>query len=198
MTLTMKRLSILMTIFCLITEVSAGVIPEMKFKRLDTREGLSNSMVNSIVRDSRGYIWLGTGYGLNRYDGYRVRTFFSYDQYTTTLRNNRIDEIQESHGGRLWLKQGMNYSLYDPVTETVDRTPARWLNSQGIAGSIENIHLDSQKSYWIKTYEDGFYYFDPEWGFLNIDKKLYGEDNGLYWIDLTELDLELSNGKEMQ
>ena len=157
----MKRLSILMTIFCLITEVSAGVIPEMKFKRLDTREGLSNSMVNSIVRDSRGYIWLGTGYGLNRYDGYRVRTFFSYDQDTTTLRNNRIDEIQESHGGRLWLKQGMNYSLYDPVTETVDRTPARWLNSQGIAGSIENIHLDSEKSYWIKTYEDGFYYFDP-------------------------------------
>ena len=153
----MKRLSILMTIFCLVTEVSAGMIPDMKFKRLDTREGLSNSTVYSIIRDSRGYVWLGTGYGLNRYDGYRVRTFFSYDQDTTTLRNNRIDEIQEGHGGRLWLKQGMNYSLYDPVTESVDRTPARWLNSQGIAGSIESIHLDKDKSYWIKTYEDGFY-----------------------------------------
>jgi hypothetical protein len=51
--------------------------------------------------------------------------------------------------------------------------------------------------------EDGFYYFDPDWGFLNIevrdrDKKIYGEDNELYWVDLTELDLELSNGKEMQ
>ena len=157
----MKRLSILMTIFCLVAEVSAGVIPDMKFKRLDTREGLSNSMVNSILRDSRGYVWLGTGYGLNRYDGYRVRTFFSYDQDTTTLRNNRIDEIQEGHGGRLWLKQGMNYSLYDPQTETVDRSPARWLNSQGIIGSIESIHLDKNKSYWVKTYEDGFYYFDP-------------------------------------
>ena len=156
-----KRLSILMTIFCLVAEVSAGVIPDMKFKRLDTREGLSNSMVNSILRDSQGYVWLGTGYGLNRYDGYRVRTFFSYDQDTTTLRNNRIDEIQEGHGGRLWLKQGMNYSLYDPVTETVDRSPARWLNSKGIVGSIESIHLDKNKSYWVKTYEDGFYYYDP-------------------------------------
>ena len=156
-----KRLSILMTIFCLVAEVSAGVIPDMKFKRLDTREGLSNSMVNSILRDSQGYVWLGTGYGLNRYDGYRVRTFFSYDQDTTTLRNNRIDEIQEGHGGRLWLKQGMNYSLYDPVTETVDRSPARWLNSKGITGSIESIHLDKNKSYWVKTYEDGFYYYDP-------------------------------------
>ena len=44
----MKRLSILMTFFCLVVEVSAGVIPEMKVKRLDTREGLSNSTVNSI------------------------------------------------------------------------------------------------------------------------------------------------------
>lgn len=51
--------------------------------------------------------------------------------------------------------------------------------------------------------EDGFYYLDSELGFCNIevrdrDSKLYGEDNELYWIDLTELDLELSNGKEMQ
>jgi hypothetical protein len=42
--------------------------------------------------------------------------------------------------------------------------------------------------------EDGFYYFDPDWGFLNIIAKEYE----LFWIDLTELDLELSNGKEMQ
>ena len=73
MNLSMKRLSFLMTIICLVSELSAGVIPDMKFKRLDTREGLSNSTVNSILRDSRGYVWLGTGYGLNRYDGYRVR-----------------------------------------------------------------------------------------------------------------------------
>ena len=139
----------------------AAVIPDMRFRRVDTREGLSNSMVNSILRDSHGYVWFGTGYGLNRYDGYRIRTYFSYDKDTTSLRNNRIDEIQEGHGGRLWLKQGMNYSVYDPVTEKVDRQPSRWLNQQGIRGSIESIHLDSGKNYWVKTYEDGFYYFNP-------------------------------------
>ena len=133
----------------------------MRFRRLNTREGLSNSMVNCIYRDSQGYVWLGTGYGLNRYDGYRIRTYFSYDKDTTTLRNNRVDEIQEANGGRLWLKQGMNYTLYDPVTEKVDRTPGRWLASQGIKGGVEHLHLDSKKNYWIKTYEDGFYYFNP-------------------------------------
>ena len=47
--------------------------------------------------------------------------------------------------------------------------------------------------------EDGFYCFDGEYGFCNTEvSKLYGEDNELYWVDLTELDLELSNGKDMQ
>ena len=158
----MRRLFFsLLTMALLPSTVWAGIIPELKFRRLDTREGLSNSTVASILRDSRGYVWLGTGYGLNRYDGYRVRTYYSYDKDTTSLRNNRVDEIQEGYGGRLWLKQGMNYSVYDPVTEKVDRNPARWLNKQGIIGSIESIHLDSKKNYWVKTYEDGFYYYDP-------------------------------------
>ena len=158
------------------SNVSSGVIPDLKFRRLDTREGLSNSTVATIHRDSKGYVWLGTSYGLNRYDGYRVRTFFSYDKDTTSLRNNRVDEIQEGHGGRLWLKQGMNYTVYDPVTEKVDRTPSRWLNQQGIMGNIENLHLDSKKSYWVKTYGDGFYYFDPAKKLLNHIQFGYKDD----------------------
>lgn len=157
----MKRRLTFFFLFILAIVAEASVIPDMRFRRLNTREGLSNSMVNCIYRDSQGYVWLGTGYGLNRYDGYRIRTYFSYDKDTTTLRNNRVDEIQEAYGGRLWLKQGMNYTLYDPVTEKVDRTPGRWLASQGIKGGVEHLHLDSKKNYWIKTYEDGFYYFNP-------------------------------------
>ena len=159
----MKRFYFLLTMLCIgLVMAEAAVIPDMRFRRVDTREGLSNSMVYSILRDSQGYVWFGSSFGLNRYDGYRIRTFFSYDKDTTSLRNNRIDEIQEGHGGRLWLKQGMNYSLYDPVTEKVDRHPSRWLNQQGIIGNMESIHLDSQKNYWVKTYEDGFYYFNPQ------------------------------------
>ena len=172
----MKRLFALMMSCTILAVAGAGVIPDMKFRRLDTREGLSNSMVSAILRDSRGYVWLGTGYGLNRYDGYRIRTYFSYDKDTTSLRNNRVDEIQEGYGGRLWLKQGMNYTVYDPVTEKVDRTPSRWLSEQGIVGSIESLHLDSKKNYWVKTYEDGFYYFDPVTKNLKHLKFGYGED----------------------
>ena len=58
---------------CLSASAATAVIPDMKFRRLDARDGLSNSQINYMFQDSRGFIWIGTSYGLNRYDGYRFR-----------------------------------------------------------------------------------------------------------------------------
>ena len=145
----------------LVPSVAMAMIPDIKFRRLDTRDGLSNSQVNSVLRDSHGYVWLGTQFGLCRYDGYRFRTFYSLERDTMTLRSNRIDKIQEGHDGRLWIDHGMNYSLYDPITEKVERSPSVWLAKQGIKGGVESMYIDSKKNYWIKTYDNGFFYYDP-------------------------------------
>ena len=88
-----------------------NIIPDMKFKRLDTRDGLSNSQVNCTFRDSHGFIWFGTSYGLNRYDGYRMKTFYSNMRDTTTMRDNYVALIMEAWDGKLWLAQSMNYSI---------------------------------------------------------------------------------------
>ena len=139
-----------------------GIIPDMKFKRLDTRDGLSNSQVNCVLRDSRGYIWVATFFGLCRYDGYRCHNFYSYERDTLTLRNNRVDRVMEAFDGKLWLDHGMTYSVYDPVTEKVDRSPSIWLAKQGVTGGVEMLHIDSDKNFWIKTYSNGFIFFDPK------------------------------------
>lgn len=164
--MTRKSFLILLFLLFIVPYTAMAVIPDVKFRRLDTRDGLSNSQVNSILRDSRGNVWLGTQFGLCRYDGYRFRTFYSFERDTLTLRSNRIDEIQEGHDGKLWLDHGMNYSLYDPVTEKVDRSSSRWLAENGIKGSVESMHIDSKKNYWIKTYDNGFYFYDPHRKFL--------------------------------
>ena len=104
-----------------------SIIPDMKFKRLDTREGLSNSQVNCTFRDSRGFMWFGTSYGLNRYDGYRMKTYYSNMRDTTTMRDNYVAFIMEAWDGKLWLAQSMNYSIYDPVTERFERSASREL-----------------------------------------------------------------------
>lgn len=150
-------------------------IPDMKFRRLDTRDGLSNSTINCLFQDSKGFVWIGTSYGLNRYDGYRFRTFYNDPNDTTTLRNNYVDHIWEDSKGRLWLKQGMNFSIFDPVTERVNRNPTTELSKWGIKGGIDRFYIDSGKHMWVKTYDEGVYYFNPETEKLNLIKYGYAE-----------------------
>ena len=153
---------LLATTIMMIAEATAAMIPDLHFRRLDTRDGLSSSQVNCIFRDSKGYVWMATNYGLNRYDGYRIRHFYSYDKDSTTIPSNRVDKVEEASDGRLWMKHDMSYSVYDPVTERVDRNPSLWLNKLGVHGSIEHLHIDSKKNYWIKTIDDGFAYLNPQ------------------------------------
>ena len=169
-------LSAIMLLFCLGAGAASTVIPDMKFRRLDTRDGLSNSQVNYLFQDSRGLIWIGTSYGLNRYDGYRFRTFYNDPNDTTTLRNNYVDLIWEDHKGRLWLRQGMNFSIFDPVTEHVIRNPSTELGKVGIKGGIDRIFIDSNKCIWVKTYDEGMYCYNPKTDKLTLIRYGYGED----------------------
>ena len=148
----------------LVTLLTAAVavagVPEMKFRRLDTRDGLSNSNILALLRDSRGLVWIGTPYGLNRYDGYRIRTFLSSANDTLTLRNNYVDAIMEDGQGRLWLRQGMNFCVFDPTTERADRHPEWFVQKMGVEGGLEYLFIDRDKNLWVKTFETGLWRVD--------------------------------------
>lgn len=142
----MKQLLTLLLLVCsLAVSADSHLIPDMKFRRLDTRDGLSNSQINRIFQDSKGFVWIATAYGLNRYDGYRFRTFFSDATDSTTLRNNYVEDIWEDYEGKLWLRQGMNYCVSDPTTETAVRTPSSLLAEMGIKGGIDRIYIDKKE-----------------------------------------------------
>ena len=173
----MKQLLTLLLLVCsLAADAGKTVIPDMKFRRLDTRDGLSNAQLNCLFQDSKGYVWIGTSYGLNRYDGYRFRTFYSNAHDTLTLRSNYVDRIWEDIDGKLWLKQGMNYSLFDPVTEKTVRNPSPMLAELGITGGIDRIYVDSKKNLWVKTYANGLYCYNPKTKKSTLVKYGYGPE----------------------
>ena len=174
----------LLTAVMTVVSAHADVIPDMKFRRLDTRHGLSHSQVNCIFRDSRGFVWFGTAYGLNRYDGYRIKTFYSNLRDTTTMRDNFTERIQEAWDGKLWMKKNMNYSIYDPKTEQFERSSTRELSRFGIVGGLEYVHIDEQKNFWFKIYEKGFYYYNPNSRMMTNVRQGYdkGEFNPTYGI----------------
>ena len=69
--LTRMWLAAVLAAFFTISTFANG-LSEFKFRRIDTRHGLSNSQANCVLKDSRGYVWIGTQFGLNRFDGFRV------------------------------------------------------------------------------------------------------------------------------
>ena len=154
-----------------------AVIPDIKFRRLDIRDGLSNSQVNCVYRDSRGYVWMGTMYGLNRYDGYRVKTFYANSRDTTTMRDNNTTEIMESQDGKLWLHQGMNYCVYDPATESFERNISNELEKYfGFNKGVEQMYIDGKKNFWVKFYDKGLYYYNPNTKKTNHFNFGYGDN----------------------
>ena len=171
-----KALHLLLLLVLLPMGVQAA-IPDMKFCRLDTRNGLSNSQVNCVFRDSKGFVWIGTMYGLNRYDGYRFKTFYANARDTTTMRDNNTSEIMESYDGKLWLHQGMNYCLYDPVTETFERNISNELEKYfGFNKGVEQMYIDAKKNFWVKYYDEGLYYHNPNTKKTTYFKLGYGDN----------------------
>ena len=93
----MNRLKkILLTVLLALPLAAAGVY---MFKTLDTRNGLTSSQINCIIKDSRGYVWFGTPAGLYRYDGYTFRNFQCNSQDGSSLPDSYIVSLQETLDG---------------------------------------------------------------------------------------------------
>jgi hypothetical protein len=64
-----------------------------RFERLSTEDGLSHSSVTCILQDHRGFMWFGTGDGLNKYDGYTFTVYRHDPEDPGSLRDDVITSI---------------------------------------------------------------------------------------------------------
>ena len=73
------------------------------FDKINTDNGLSHNKVNAILQDARGFIWIGTEDGLNRYDGNDFLIFRSTPGKTDCVSGNIITDLLEDADGVLWI-----------------------------------------------------------------------------------------------
>ncbi|MGL5692966.1 MAG: ligand-binding sensor domain-containing protein, partial [Peptostreptococcaceae bacterium] len=74
----------------------------VQFRNITTNDGLSQASAEVIFQDSKGYIWIGTSDGLNRYDGYNFKVYKYKKNSDISIASDYIFSIDEDANGNIW------------------------------------------------------------------------------------------------
>ncbi len=140
--------------------VSASPLEEPRLDRLSARDGLSQDNVHCVFQDSRGFLWIGSEDGLNRYDGREIRTFPEISEVNTS-----IVQIMEDNDGRLWLATwGDGLITLDLDTEEAIRHEPSLGTDTLNDSRIQSLFLDSEGVVWAGSMTAGLHRYDSERG----------------------------------
>lgn len=141
---------------------AAGHPAELRFTHLGQSQGLSTDAVRAIAEGPRGFMWLGTPDGLNRYDGY---SFEVYGDGKAGLSANGIEALVVDRAGTLWVGTlGGGVARYDRDADRFveyrhDPADPASLSSDYVLA----LHADSDGALWAGGYE-GLDRYDPATG----------------------------------
>ena len=129
----------------------------LRFGHLTTEEGLSNSTAWDLMKDSRGYLWIATFDGLNRYDGYDMTVFQHDPDDPHSIGSSFIDRVVEDKSGNIWVGHASGFDKFDPATEQF----TRYTFDPDVSDStVSAIVEDSQGRLWIGSSHGVLYQFD--------------------------------------
>ncbi len=133
------------------------------FKKIDKADGLSHNTVFKIFQDRKGFMWIGTMNGLNRFDGYSFTTFKKEVHSPNSLPDNWISQMAQDSSGYLWIgTHNGGLSKFDPVKKTFFNLMSRDSVPEAIQSStIWGLMVDSEGKLWVGS-GNGFDRIDPK------------------------------------
>ena len=124
------------------------------FYHLTTKNGLSSNRVTGVIQDRKGYYWIGTQDGLNRFDGSSCRIFRANRNDSTSLSNDDCTGgLLEDDLGNIWIGSHLGVNVYDPRKAKFDRyflsnSSTTWEKANWIRG----IAKDNKGNIYISSY----------------------------------------------
>ncbi len=104
-------------LFLLLFNIVLSATAQTTITHLTTSDGLSQGMVTALIQDKEGFIWAGTLYGLNRYDGYQFKNF-THDPFdSNSICGNNIELVFEDSRGGIWVSvEDLGLDYYNKKT----------------------------------------------------------------------------------
>ncbi|MBN1924866.1 MAG: ATP-binding protein [Prolixibacteraceae bacterium] len=160
---------------------------------------LSNLNILCFASDEKGFMWIGTSKGLNRWDGYKFKHYFSNKNNPSSLSGNRIQTIfADNKGDILWIGTSNGLNRYDPKTDKFQHFLHSDIDSNSISSNnVVQIIKDLQGKLWVGTADNGLNVLNQKTGLfskfeLNIKtdygfdynqiRSMYLDSTGIIWI----------------
>ena len=156
----MKR-RILIFLICLMqlpplfSESMDRFFSQYNFKFITESAGLPYSFVSDIFKDSEGYVWVATHYGIGRYDGYQ---FLNYGTQTEPicLKNDFVHKVCEDNFRRLWIASegGIDILSLDTYALVELSVPSDSPLQKLMNENVSTVYKDKQGDVWISANKD--------------------------------------------
>ena len=136
-----------------------------EFSHIREQDGLSFRVVNCLLHDRDGFLWVGTNNGLNRYDGSHFIQFRQQRNDINSLLNNQLYALGEDKKGRIWMGCENGVSYYD-------KTAGRFrhithVNNQPL-GICKNICCDRAGDVWFTSRNRGLFRYATRTGLVQF------------------------------
>lgn len=157
-----KAILPLLAYFLCLSPVLAQPEEHLNFRRITIRDGLSQTSANCFLEDRKGFVWVGTFDGLNRFDGLRFRTFHFDPQDPHSISDNSVTSLVHGGSGALWVGTNNGLNRFDEAKGGFQRfhhDPGQPLSLPH--DQIWCLMVDDEKRLWVGS-ERGVSVFEPE------------------------------------
>jgi signal transduction histidine kinase/ligand-binding sensor domain-containing protein/CheY-like chemotaxis protein len=155
---------ILVYLFCIFPFLTISQNFNYNFEVLSVKDGLSHNNVYSIIQDNKGYLWIGTQDGLNKYDGYKFSIYRHEPDNPNSITTGNFGKIYQDTSGIFWFgTYGGGIDIYNPKINKFKN----YKNDPDDKKSISNnqigfIFKDSFGEIWIGTASGGLNRYNNE------------------------------------
>ena len=170
--------------------LTAFTANQYHFNKIDNINGLSNNHVQAILKDNQGFMWFGTMNGLNRYDGYSIKTYKNIPGDTNSIIGNQIIHLFLDEDNKIWVETSSGICIYNSEFDSFDTKEFLFKNKYYIPGiNTSQILIDTNKNTWLAHYNSGLYLYNKKTEDLfkfesNSNNSLSISSNAIKSIDL--------------
>ena len=126
------------------------------FKHLSVNEGLSQAVNNCIYRDTRGFVWISSFDGLNRFDGLSCTIFRSGQLQSEGLKGTLFLNILEDSSANLWIGSNQGLNMYDRKKNRFFNYAVPKRNSEQFYSPF---YIDDKQSIWLQSGSELFRFY---------------------------------------